>query len=256
MLAVVSPAKKLNFDLPAPDLPVTQPDLLEETRRLIPIMRDKSPAELMRLMGISRNLAELNHARFQSFRFPATASVARPAALAFKGDTYRGLHAEDFGPDDFDHAQAHLRILSGLYGVLRPLDLIQPHRLEMGTRLINERGGNLYDFWGTRPADALAAVQRAHDDPTLINLASQEYFRAVRRDRLAGPVITPVFKEERSGVLKVISFSAKRARGAMARFMIRERPARPEDLKAFDAEGYRFRPELSDTREWVFARTG
>jgi cytoplasmic iron level regulating protein YaaA (DUF328/UPF0246 family) len=205
-------------------------------------------------MSISAELAALNHERFRAWRArPATRST-RAAVFAFRGDVYIGLRAEEFSAGDIDFAQRHLRILSGLYGVLRPLDAIQPYRLEMGTPLPNSRGRNLYAFWGERIADALAAGARDAGAREIVNLASQEYFRAVAAERLPLPVITPVFKEERGGSLKIVSFSAKRARGMMAGFAIRNRFARAAELQAFAEDGYRFEPALSGEHEWLFVR--
>jgi cytoplasmic iron level regulating protein YaaA (DUF328/UPF0246 family) len=255
MLVVVSPAKALNFD-PAPvDLPATQPALLSQTRELMKTARHLSRTEIAGLMDLSDKLADLNRERFRAFRLKHSNDNAKQAALAFAGDTYRGLDAASLNRADLDYAQDHLRILSGLYGVLRPLDLIQPYRLEMGTRLATERGENLYDFWGERIAHALNRDLKGERAPVLINAASQEYFGAVKTRSLNARVVTPVFKEERDGVAKIISFSAKVARGMIARYIIENRLDRPEGLKDFARDGYRYRKDLSDEDTYLFVRT-
>lgn len=254
MLAVVSPAKALDF-APAPEnLPATQPVLFDQTLVLAKTTRRLTKPKVAALMHLSDKLAELNVERFRAFSETQDRGNAKQAVLAFAGDTYRGLEAGTLGEDDLAWAQDHLRLLSGLYGVLRPFDLIQPYRLEMGTRLATRRGESLYDFWGDRVTAALNESLAGHDDPTVVNLASIEYFSAVRPKKLAGPVINPIFREERDGVEKIISFSAKRARGMMARYMILNRLDRPEGLKDFAEEGYRFRPKVSDAHDWVFSR--
>ncbi|MGM0576435.1 MAG: peroxide stress protein YaaA [Myxococcota bacterium] len=254
MLAVISPAKKLDLEPPERDLPFTEPRLLEDAEALVEVARRLSREDLKRLMKISDRLADLNHERFQRFEAPFTPDNAKQAVLTFAGDTYSGLDAATLDADDLAWAQGHLAILSGLYGVLRPLDLMQPYRLEMGARLDNPRGKNLYEFWGDRPTRVLNAALEQQPDPTLVNLASHEYFRVVDEDVLAGPVVTPVFKEIRDGKVKVVGLMAKRARGAMARFMITRRLESPEGLKDFDEGGYAYRRDLSDDRRWVFTR--
>jgi cytoplasmic iron level regulating protein YaaA (DUF328/UPF0246 family) len=204
-------------------------------------------------MGISDKLAELNVERFKAFR-PRKDELGAPAALTFAGDVYVGLDARSLRPEDLAWAQDHVRILSGLYGVLRPLDRIQAYRLEMGVRLGTERGHTLYDFWGDRIAKALNKAAQGMADRTLVNLASQEYFGAVDRKALKLPLVTCQFKEEADGLQKIVSFYAKTARGLMARYAVERRLERVEELKGFDRAGYRFRPELSDDHEWVFVR--
>ena len=256
MLAVVSPAKALDFSPAPPDLPATDPALFDQTVILAKTTRGLSKGKVAALMDLSDKLAALNVERFRAFSAEQDRSNAKQAALAFAGDTYRGLDAGTMTADDLAWAQDRLRMLSGLYGLLRPFDLIQPYRLEMGTRLHTRRGESLYDFWGDRITKALADELAGHDDPTLVNLASIEYFSAVRPKKLKAPVITCVFREERDGVEKIISFSAKQARGMMARHMIDQRLDRPEGLKDFAREGYRFRPRTSTATEWVFTRKG
>lgn len=255
MLAVISPAKSLDFDPAPPAVPDTLPQFTEHTTVLTERARALSPADLKRLMGLSDKLADLNHARFQAFQHEHKRDVnAKQAALAFAGDTYTGLNAPGLSPDDLLWAQDHLRILSGLYGVLRPLDLIQPYRLEMGTRLDNPRGKDLYAFWKGIVGPALDDAVASHRHPVIVNLASTEYFKAAEAKALRHTVITPVFKEVKDGRAKVISFLAKRARGMMARHIIVNRLEDPEDLKGFTEGGYTFRPEQSDAQTWVFAR--
>ncbi len=255
MLALLSPAKKLDFD-PAPaGIPRTRPALIDQTEQLMAVARRQSPGDLQRLMSLSEALAELNFDRFQTFSDSRRATKGRKqAALAFAGDVYVGLAAPTLPPKGLEFAQDHLRILSGLYGLLRPLDLIQPYRLEMGTALANDRGSDLYAFWGDRIRKALATELRRHERPVVVNLASQEYARAARLPDLGLRVVTPLFKERRGGKLKVISFSAKRARGTMARFIVDRRIDRPQGLRRFDQDGYAFDAGLSDDDTWVFVR--
>lgn len=254
MLAVISPAKTLDYNPAPPELGHTEPRLLEHSQELIQILRTHSALDLAELMKISMKLANLNFGRFQDWERRSTSANSKQAVLAMKGDVYAGLDAESFSADDFDFAQRHLRILSGLYGVLRPLDLMQPYRLEMGTRLRNARGKDLYAFWGNTISETLNGDLAAQGDNLLVNLASNEYFAAVRPKALHGHVVHPVFKERKEEAYRVIGIHAKRARGLMSRFLIRNRVSEAEQLKEFDAEGYRFRPELSDGDRWVFAR--
>jgi hypothetical protein len=256
MLLILSPAKTLDFDspLPAATPPSTRPGFAGDAARLVRRLRELDAGEIGRLMDISADLARLNADRFRSFRTRAPVPVERPALHAFRGDVYLGLRAEQLDAAQLAFAQQHLRILSGLYGVLRPLDAIQPYRLEMGTALDTGPTQGLYAWWGSRIARALRRDARSIGTGTLVNLASQEYFRAVDTRALGLRVITPVFKERRNGQLKIISFSAKRARGAMAGFAIRNRLVEPEPLRGFAEDGYRFAPALSGPDEWVFAR--
>lgn len=251
MLLVLSPSKTLDFDTPPPTEDHTEPEFLAEAEILAEQLKGFSEDELAQLMGISDKLAALNHQRFRDWATPFTLENAKQALFAFKGDVYDGLRADDFDADDTTVAQRHLRILSGLYGLLRPLDLIQPYRLEMGCRLANPRGKNLYEFWGDRITDA---VSRAAAGGPLINLASVEYFKAVTSERLNAPVITPVFQDYKNGAYKVISFYAKAARGMMARFVIKERVDSVDGLKDFAEEGYRFDAAHSADREVMFRR--
>jgi len=254
MLIVLSPAKRLNFTEADPALPASERRFREDTASLSKTARARTVAELRRLMSISDDLARLNRERFQAFEADSTDGVQ--AAFAFAGDVYEGLKARDLDAAGLAFAQDHLRILSGLYGLLRPLDRIQPYRLEMGTRLKTRRGSSLYDFWGDRISKQLNADAEGQAEPTLVNLASQEYFGAVDAKALKLPVITPHFRESRDGESRIISFFAKKARGTMARFAIDERIENPEDLKAFDRDGYRFDKSLSTETDWIFTRSG
>lgn len=252
MLLVLSPAKSLDLTPAASDLPATKPRMLKDTTELAAIARKLSTADLSELMGISDRLAELNHQRFRSFKPRSSGGVQ--AALAFAGDVYRGLDARSLAADALSWAQEHVRILSGLYGLLRPMDVIQPYRLEMGVSLRTQRGGTLYDFWGDRIAKALNADGRGHEDRTLVNLASQEYFGAVDVRALKLKLLTVTFREEQDGQSRVLGVFAKKARGLMARFAIDNRIDRPEGLRDFDIAGYGFRPAESSPTEWVFSR--
>ncbi|TCV99093.1 peroxide stress protein YaaA [Biostraticola tofi] len=254
MLMVVSPAKTLDYQTPLATRRYTQPELLAQSEKLIDLCRKMTPAHLSRLMGISDKLADLNAARFQSWQADFTPDNARQAILAFKGDVYTGMAAESFSEQDFDFAQTHLRMLSGLYGILRPLDLMQPYRLEMGIRLANPAGPDLYHFWGERLTEMLNQALAVQGDDILLNLASQEYFKAVKTRRLSGRIITPVFLDEKNGKYKIISFNAKKARGMMSRFVIKQRLTRPEQLRDFTEGGYRFHGEESSDSEWIFKR--
>ncbi|KQY64974.1 MULTISPECIES: peroxide stress protein YaaA [unclassified Brevundimonas] len=254
MLIVLSPAKRLDFTEPHPDLPASERRFLDDTANLSRTARARTVAELRRLMNISDDLARLNRERFQAFDAGSTGGVQ--AAFAFAGDVYEGLKARELDQPSLVWAQDHLRILSGFYGLLRPLDRIQPYRLEMGARLKTRRGSSLYDFWGDRLSKQLNADAEGQADPTLINLASQEYFGAVDARALKLPVVTPHFRESKDGESRIISFFAKKARGGMARFAIDERIERPQDLKAFDRDGYRFDKAASSDTDWIFTRSG
>lgn len=254
MLALISPAKKLDFESDPQSSRFTQPAFLERTEILVEKARRLSRAELGRTMKISDKLADLNYRRFQDFATPFTLANAKQAALVFNGDTYVGLDATSLDDADMEFAQGHLRILSGLYGVLRPLDLIQPYRLEMGARFQPPEANNLYEFWDASLAEAVNDATAEHKDRTVINLASVEYFKAVDQATLAGGVITPVFKEVKGGIAKVLGLFAKRARGAMARYIVTNRLETPDRIKDFDDGGYAYRPDLSEGDTWVFTR--
>ena len=252
MLTVISPAKSLNQD-PTP-VPPTQPVFADEALRLVRTARNLTLKDLKGLMGISDDLARLNRDRFRAFKPAPGPGDVKPAALLFDGDTYQGLEAATLDDDDLRWAQDHLRILSGLYGCLRPLDGIQPYRLEMGSRLKTRRGHSLYDVWGDRIAKQLTADAQAIGSDWLLNCASQEYFGAADRKALKLHVITPVFHEERDGTRQVVSFFAKRARGAMARFAVQHRITDPEGLRDFAIGGYRFDPDTSGPNSPHFVR--
>lgn len=254
MLMVISPAKTLDFESPLATKRFTQPALLDDSQKLIEVARKLTPAQIGSLMHISDKLAGLNADRFHHWHPPFTPENARQAILAFKGDVYTGLQAETFKEKDFDFAQQHLRMLSGLYGLLRPLDLMQPYRLEMGIRLENPAGKDLYTFWGDKLTEALNAALAEQGDDVLLNLASDEYFKAVKPKKLNGRIIKPVFLDEKNGKFKVISFYAKKARGMMSRYVIENRLTKPAQLKKFDVDGYAFVPEESSDSELMFKR--
>ena len=254
MLTIISPAKTLDYESPLATKRFTQPDLLDKSSQLISIARKLTPAQISSLMGISDKLALLNAERFNDWQPDFSPDNARQAILAFKGDVYTGLQAEDFSEKDFEFAQAHLRMLSGLYGLLRPLDLMMPYRLEMGIRLENPQGANLYAFWGELLTEKLNALLAQQGDKVLINLASDEYFKAVKPARLDGEIIKPVFLDQKNGNYKVISFYAKKARGLMSRFIIKERLTKVSQLQDFSLEGYQYDPARSEGNELVFTR--
>ena len=253
MLMIISPAKTLDYESPLATQNHTQPDFLDDACELIDQLKELEPHQVSNLMSISDKLGQLNAERFRNWHTPFTLDNARQAVLAFKGDVYTGLDAESFSEEDFEFAQKHLRILSGLYGLLRPLDLMQPYRLEMGTRFENHRGKDLYAFWGNRLTEALNGLL-ADDDQVLVNLASNEYFKSVQKKHLDARLITPQFKDWKNGQYKMISFYAKKARGLMCRYAIQNRITDAEDLKGFDLEGYYFSSEHSDNNNWVFLR--
>lgn len=252
MLTVISPAKAL--DMEPIDLAPTAPAFQDDAIRLSKTARNLTLGGLRDLMGLSNDLARLNRDRFKEFAAEPSAEQTKPAAFAFNGDTYQGLEAKTLEPEDIEWAQDHLRILSGLYGLLRPLDAIQPYRLEMGSRLKTRRGKSLYDYWGDQIAKALNAQADAVDTDVLVNCASQEYFGAADRKALKLRVITPQFMEVKDGKPRIVSFFAKRARGAMARYLTTIRATDPDAVKGFSAGGYAFDPDLSDGDKWVFVR--
>lgn len=254
MLIVISPAKTLDYATPAVTGKHTLPEFIDDAAELVGILRKLAPAEIGSLMSISDPLAALNAERFAAWSRSFTSENAKQAVLAFNGDVYEGLDANSLKPRQLDYLQSHLRILSGLYGVLRPLDLMQPYRLEMGTRLASGRGKDLYAFWGERVTEALNVVLAQQKAKALVNLASEEYFKSVKPKLLAAPVITPVFEDWKGGRYKIISFHAKRARGLMTRFAAENGMTDPEDLKRFDLEGYGFDPQASGALTWVFRR--
>jgi cytoplasmic iron level regulating protein YaaA (DUF328/UPF0246 family) len=252
MLIVLSPSKALDFTAPAVTAPLTLPELREDTAELAKTTKKLRAIDLKRMMDLSDDLAKLNRERFQVF--DAESEDGLQAAFAFNGDVYLGLKARELDKKALCWAQDHVRILSGLYGLLRPLDAIQPYRLEMGVRIKTRRGARLYDFWGPRVSEALNMAAHGHKDRTLLNCASGEYFGAVDLAALKLPVIHTRFLEEKDGDAKIVSFFAKRARGMMARWAIDNRIERATDARGFDAAGYRYVPELSSETEFTFAR--
>lgn len=258
MILVISPAKALDYETPPTTATFTQPELLDQSAALIDILREKSPAQIAELMSLSDPLSSLNVARYASWSRPFAPDNAKQAVLAFNGDVYEGLDAKSLSAADLAWAQDHLRILSGLYGVLRPLDLMQAYRLEMGTRLANPRGKNLYEFWGERITEELNRLLAREEDAgrerVLLNLASDEYFKSVKPKKLEGRIVTPVFEDWKGGRYKIISFYAKRARGLMSRYVITKRIDEVEALQGFDAEGYAFAANASDADTLVFRR--
>jgi cytoplasmic iron level regulating protein YaaA (DUF328/UPF0246 family) len=254
MLLLLSPAKTLDFDTPAPQPAEGNPPFIAESATLVGLLRERTPAEIATLMDLSEPLAALNVGRYAAWSPRFTARNSKPAVFAFNGDVYEGLDAASLSPADLQWAQAHVAILSGLYGILRPLDRLQPYRLEMGTKLANPRGKDLYAFWGDAIAEHLNARLAGEKSPVIVNLASQEYFKAADRRVLAPRVVECVFEEWKAGQWKVVSFFAKRARGLMARYAIRKRAATPKALEAFDLEGYALDRDASAPDRLVFRR--
>ena len=255
MLFLLSPAKSLDYETPLdPQRSHTPPLFVKQSKELIDLLRAYSPLQISELMSLSDALSALNVARYQAWSSRATPKNARQAVLAFDGDVYGGLDARSLGSEDLAWAQDHVCILSGLYGVLRPLDLMQPYRLEMGTRLANAEGSNLYHFWGTQIADYLNTRLRSDISPVVINLASQEYFKAVDTKALKARVVECVFEDFKNGQYKIISFFAKRARGLMARYVVTHQLVKPEQLRAFDVDGYAWSAAQSTPERMVFRR--
>ena len=252
MLVLISPAKRL--DWAERDVEMTAPDLQSDAVRLSKTAKNLTLGQLRKLMDLSPDLARLNRDRFQAFETEPSNNLVRPAALAFAGDTYQGLEATTFSDDEMRWAQDHLRILSGLYGLLRPLDAIQPYRLEMGSRLKTRRGASLYDYWRTDLSKMLNTHAEVVGTDTLINCASQEYFGAVAPKALKLRVITPIFMELKDGNAKIVSFFAKKARGAMARYIVQNRIENAEEIKSFHTGGYAFQKDMSEGDRWVFLR--
>lgn len=254
MLITISPSKGQDFEVPAPVSDYTIPDSLDDSLLLNKEARKLSSEDIQALMTVSDNLAKLNEKRFKNFRTPFTLDNAKQALFAFKGDVYTGISAVQFSEEDIHYAQDHLRMLSGLYGALKPLDLIQPYRLEMKTKLENPRGTNLYQFWDDRITLKLNETLETHQEKTLINLASNEYFKAVKTKLLTGRLLTINFKESKGGKVRVIAIFAKRARGMMTDYIIRNRIEKSEEIKKFNVAGYQYSKELSDDKQWTFVR--
>lgn len=253
MITLISPAKTLDYSKDG-KYGNTNPRLITDSLRLVDVLKKKSSKKLQKLMSVSQNIADLNVERFRNFSPEFTQDNSKAAVLAFKGDVYLGLEAEKFSQDEMQFAQDHLRILSGLYGLLRPLDLMQAYRLEMGTSLKTTRGKNLYQFWKSRITDLLNEDLKGHENKTIINLASKEYFKSIILKKLDGQLININFKEEHNGELKFISFNAKKARGFMSKFMIQHKIDSPDELKGFDTEGYYFSSDHSTENDWLFIR--
>ena len=254
MLIVISPAKTLDYESPPVTSKRSTPDFIDQSALLVERLRELTPPDIEKLMGISQKLAGLNFGRYLGWSKNVSTENAKQALLAFKGDVYTGLEAETFSDQDFDYAQDHLRILSGLYGVLKPLDLMQPYRLEMGTRLSNSAGKDLYDFWGDDIVEAINRQLESLGTKTLVNLASNEYFKSVNTTRLDAEIITPVFKDKKSGKYKIISFYAKKARGLMSAWIIKNQVEDAEKLQGFSEAGYYFSDTESSSTELVFLR--
>jgi uncharacterized protein len=256
MLALLSPAKDLDFSAPLLDFKATSPRLAEHSRALMQHLKQATAAEVAGLMHLSEKLALLNFTRFQSWRWPQPKKHVLPALWAFNGDVYQGLQARTWQADDVDFADGHVRILSGLYGLLRPMDAIQPYRLEMGTPLATERGRDLYQFWGEQVTHLLNKDLKAEGSRLVINLASQEYFKVIKPKLVAGRIIEPVFKDYHAatGSYKIISFFAKKARGRMCAYIVNNRLKHADELKGFDCDGYGFNAALSSADQWVFTR--
>lgn len=254
MLTIISPSKTQDFSSNgAPDLH-SQPALLEQSQVLVKELQKQSAGDISKLMAVSDKIAELNYERFQNFSPPFSLDNAKQALFAFKGDVYTGIDIKHYRQEDLVFAQNHLRILSGLYGLLRPLDLIQAYRLEMKIKLQNPRGKDLYTFWGSRLTDALNAAMAEQENPVLVNLASNEYFKAINKKELKAPIVTPVFKEFKNGRYSIVAIFAKKARGLMTDFIIKNKIDQPEKLKTFNLEGYEYSETQSKATEWVFIR--
>lgn len=254
MLIVISPAKTLDFETAPTTQEFTQPELLKESKKLISELKKLEPAEVSSLMKISDKLGTLNYLRFNEWKTPFNLKNAKQALLAFKGDVYTGIEAESFSKQDLNFAQKHLRILSGLYGVLKPLDLMQAYRLEMGTQFENKQGKDLYQFWGGKLTEQVNKDLKAVKSNVLINLASNEYFKSLQASDIDAEIIVPVFKDFKNGKYKIISFYAKKARGLMSAYIIKNRLKKPEDIKAFNIDGYKYSKSESNGNNWVFLR--
>lgn len=254
MLIVISPAKTLDFETAPTTKDFTQPEFLKESKKLITELKKLNPAEVSSLMSISDKLGTLNYLRFNEWKTPFNLNNAKQALLAFKGDVYTGIEAETFSNQDLKFAQKHLRILSGLYGVLKPLDLMQAYRLEMGTQFENKQGKDLYEFWGGKLTEQINNDLKTAKSKVLINLASNEYFKSLQANDIDAEIIVPVFKDFKNGKYKIISFYAKKARGLMSAYIIKNRLKNPEDIKGFNVEGYKYSKSESKGNNWVFLR--
>lgn len=254
MLTVISPAKTLDYESSLATKKYSKPQLLDASAELISRMREFSALDIAEFMDVSMKIADLNFERFQDWKQPFTTKNARPAVLAFKGDVYDGMDAPSFDDDDFEFLQQHVRILSGLYGYLKPLDLMQPYRLEMGKKLTTDKGKSLYEFWGGEITSRINKELRKQNNPLLVNLASNEYFKVVQKRDVEADIITPQFKDWKNGQYKMISFYAKKARGMMVRYITQNRIDEAEGIKDFDLGGYGYNPKMSSGNDWVFTR--
>ncbi len=254
MIILLSPAKSLNFELACDHIKSTQPAFLDDSKKLIASLKKLSASDLMQLMQISEKLAKLNHQRFQDFQIPFNSKNSKPALFVFDGDVYDGIDVENYKKSQLEFAQQHLRILSGLYGVLRPLDLMQAYRLEMGTVFANSRGKNLYQFWQEKITNYLNCELEKSADKIILNLASEEYFKAVEVAKIKGEIINVVFKEKKDLQYKIVGIFAKKARGLMADFIIKNEIGDVGEIKKFNAEGYKFSEKMSDGKSWCFCR--
>ena len=254
MIAIISPSKTQDFSSNGQPEAFSQPQFLKQSEMLVKELRKKKTADIKSLMEVSDKIAELNYERYRQFKTPFTPEDSKQALFSFKGDVYTGIDSENYKEEELEFAQDHLRILSGLYGVLRPLDLIQPYRLEMKIKLKNRRGKDLYSFWGNRLTEALNRDFENQQNKVLINLASNEYFKALDKKKLKAEIITPVFKEHKNGKYSVIAIFAKKARGMMTDFIIKNKIQEAEELKTFHQEGYEYSEQLSQGNEWVFIR--
>jgi len=254
MLILIPPAKTIDFDIPARDIQTTQPEFLEEAQFLADRLRKYSPSRLQKLMNINHKLADLNAKRYLDWHQPFAETNAKPAVLVFKGEVFTGLKADEFDIQELGFSQEHLRILSGLYGILRPLDLMQPYRLEMGTKLKTRRGKDLYGFWGSKITNAINRTLKDSGQGILVNLASTEYFKSIDASKINAEIFTPTFKDYSNGQYKFLTAYGKRARGIMARFIIKNRIKDVEQLKLFEDDGYYYNDKLSEGNKWVFTR--
>ena len=254
MITLLSPAKTLDYKNPSGAKEASQPEMLDQSERLVDVLKKKSPKKIEKLMSVNSQLAELNYQRYQEWTTPFNEQNSKQAIHAFQGDVYRGLKADSFDEKDLAFAQDHLRILSGLYGLLRPLDLMQAYRLEMGTKLRTSRGKNLYEFWKDRITDKLNEAFEGEEEPIVINLASNEYFNSINSKKLKARVITPTFKDLKNGEYKFIQTYGKEARGYLTRFIIKNKTNDPEEMKAFNLEGYYYSADMSSEEQPVFLR--
>lgn len=254
MLIIISPAKTINEEPVNLEIPVSSPEFINEASEIVQVLKKYSPIRIGKLMSINPKLAQLNYERYQEWQLPFSVDNSKPSVFAFNGDVYNGLKVEEYSNDDLLYAQQHLRILSGLYGLLKPLDLIQSYRLEMGTKLKLKRKKNLYEFWGKKLTLSLNSLLKSNQQDTLINLASNEYYKAIQASGLSYNIITPIFKDYKNGSYKFMSVFGKKARGLMASYIIKNHLEDPEQIKLFEEDGYYYNDQLTEGNEWVFTR--